>query len=227
VTAAVVAARLLGLAIGAAIGAVALVRRDRPMHAVGRTHHAVVRGTPAHPAGVPWLDDPGERAGLVRFSRGVGLPSWAPDVQGLALRLPEDGRHTDVLFSSGGLRGVGRFLLTARRSPLGGPLTTLMPFHGPRGPVVLAAEPLDETDGASRRAAWPTLTGTRWTLLRSGVTGPWEPFAELVVGADAGPALDRATRFDPVGATPPGLPPYRWAAVLRDPAYRLARTLGR
>src|SRR5215203_5664077 len=122
------------------------------MHAVGRTHHAVVRSLGGS-SGVPWLDEPAERAGLVRFSRGAGLPSWAPDVQGLALRLPDGDRRTDVLFSSGGLRGVGRFLLTARRSPLGGPLTTLMPFRGPRGPVVLAAEPREQTTGSrtSRR----------------------------------------------------------------------------
>ena len=52
-------------------------------------------------------------------------------------------------------------------------------------------------------------------------------FAELVVGPDAGPVVDRDTRFDPLGATPPDLPPYRWAAALRSPAYRLARRLGR
>ncbi|WNB84374.1 hypothetical protein [Cellulomonas sp. ATA003] len=238
-----VAAGGVGVALGAAIGMVAALRRDRPMHAVGRTHHAVVHRTAdAESSGVAWLDRPGERTGLVRFSRGAGLPPWAPDVQGLALRLAEpDGGHTDVLLSSTGLTGLARYTLLPRRSPLGGPASTLMPFRGPHGPVVLAARPLapDDTSRAARRTARrairrsvrrdaaPALAGTRWTLLWSGASGPWRPFAVLTVGADAGPGADHRTRFDPIGATPPGLPPYRWAAALRDPAYRAARHLGR
>ncbi len=46
-------------------------------------------------------------------------------------------------------------------------------------------------------------------------------------GIDAGPVVDGGTRFDPLGATPPDLPSYRWAAALRSPAYRLAQLLGR
>ena len=48
-----------------------------------------------------------------------------------------------------------------------------------------------------------------------------------MVGEDAGPVVDSGTRFDPVGAAPPGLPSYRWAAALRAPAYRLSQLLGR
>ena len=223
-----------GLVLGAGLGLVAAAVRGRPLHPVGRTYHVTVRRTEeGTTSGVPWLDAPEERAGLVRFSRGAGLPGWAPDVQGLALRLPEPDGRTDVLLASTGLRGVARYLLAPRRSPLGGPVSTVMPFRGPRGPVVLAAEPLEpnavsRTLRRSRRQeAWPPLTGTRWLLLRSGLTGPWEPFAMLDVGPEAGSAVDQQTRFDPLGSSPPGLPPYRWLAVLRDPAYRLARALGR
>jgi hypothetical protein len=234
------AAAGVGVALGAGIGLVALVRRDRPMHAVGRTYHAGLTPlTPAEQSGVLWLDTLSPRDGLVRFSRGAGLPPWAPDVQGVAVRLPERRGHTDLLFSSTGRRGIARFVLVPRRSPLGGPSGTLMPFRGPRGPLVLAVEPVpaDRTteppaaDGvapsAGARPGTASLTGTRWRLLWSGVTGPWHPFAELVVGADAGPVVDSGTRFDPLGATPPDLPSYRWAAALRSPAYRLAQLLGR
>ena len=75
-----------GAALGAGIGLVALVRRDRPMHAVGRTYHAALTPlTSARESGVLWLDTLGPRDGLVRFSRGAGLPPWAPDVQGVAV----------------------------------------------------------------------------------------------------------------------------------------------
>lgn len=228
------AAGVLGAAVGTGIGVVALLRRDRPLHAVGRTSHARVEPVlAAEPSGVLWIDTLGPRDVLVRFSRGAGLPPWAPDVQGVAVRLPEPRGHTDLLFGSTGMRGPGRFVLVPRRSPLAGPASSLMPFRGPDGPLLLAVEPLPTPAAAVAVAAGAapagarSLTGTRWRLLWSGASGPWSAFAELVVGPDAGPDVDRATRFDPLGATPPDLPPYRWAAALRSPAYRLARLVGR
>ena len=228
------ASGVAGMLLGAGIGLVAALRHDRPMHATGRTHHAVLhRSQVGEPSGVPWLDTPREQAGLVRFSRGAGLPAWAPDVQGVALRLEEPHGRTDVLLSSSGLRGPARFGLVPRRSPFGGPACTLMPFRGPAGPLLLAVQPLIPAAGTTaerstrRRDASAALTGSQWTLMWSGLTGPWRPFAVLSVGADAGEAVDHATRFHPVGSTPPGLPTYRWAAALRAPAYRLARALGR
>ena len=221
----------VGLGAGAVVGTVAALRHDRPMHAVGRTFHATLEHTGAgEPSGVPWLDRPRTRTGLVRFSRGAGLPGWAPDVQGVAIRVEDGDGRTDLLLSSSGLRGPARFALVPRRSPVRGPSGSLMPFRGPDGPLLLAVEP-DGPEagrpGAAAAEAEPDLSGTRWRLLWSGVTGPWRPFAVLEIGADAGPMVDRSTRFDPVTATPPGLPAYRWARLLRNPAYRLAQALGR
>ena len=230
-----VAALAGGLVLGTGTGLVALARRDRAMHTVGRTYRATVEPVAsAEASGALWVDTLGPREALVRFSRGVGLPPWAPDVQGIAVRLPERRSHTDLLFSSTGLRGPGRFVLVPRRSVLAGPASTLMPFRGPDGPLVLAVEPAEEdrtrtptqAEGAVPADA-PSPSGTRWRLLWSGVTGAWHPFAELVVGDDAGPLVERGTRFDPLGASPPGLPSYRWAAALRRPAYRLSQLLGR
>lgn len=254
-----VAAVGVGAGAGAVIALVAALRHDRPLHAVGRTYHARLEHLPAprsapaaadHEAtpeatsdasGVPWIDDGRGLDGLVRFSRGAGLPRSLPDVQGLALRLDAPHGCTDLLLASSGLRGPARFALVPRRSPLAGPATTLMPFHAARGPVVLAAEPLvtdrtpwppgDPDDAPAHRPdgapAHDPLVGSRWRLLWSGAAGPWRPFAELTVGEDAGPAVDRGTRFDPVTSTPPGLPSYRWARLVRVPAYRLAQLLGR
>jgi hypothetical protein len=104
-----------------------------------------------------------------------------------------------------------------------------MPFRAPGGPLLIAAEPVgaDLRAPGGRRDPEPDLTGTRWRLLWSGLTGPWHEFAVLTVGEDAGAAVDRGTRFHPVRATPPGLPSYRWALALRTPAYRAAQLLGR
>jgi hypothetical protein len=220
------AAALGGVGLGLVTGTVAALRHDRPMHAKGRTYHASLEhvGSAAERSGVEWIDEPRDRTGLVRFSRGAGLPDRYPDFQGVAIRVDETRGHSDLLLTSSGLRGPARFTLIPRRSPLGGPSGTLMPFRGPDGPLVIAAQPLDR---GSRRDGDPELTGTRWRLLWSGVTGPWRPFAVLTVGQDAGPVVDRATRFHPVTATPPGLPSYRWARLLRSPAYRAAQLLGR
>jgi hypothetical protein len=236
------AAALAGVGLGVATGTVAALRHDRPMHALGRTYHARLErtGSPGQPSGVAWIDERRDQTGLVRFSRGAGLPDRFPDVHGVAIRVEEPGGYSDLLLSSSGLRGLARFALVPRRSPLGGPSGSLMPFRAPHGPLLIAAEPVaaDARD-AGRAAAGSRdvarrpgqaveadLTGTRWRLLWSGLTGPWQPFAVLIVGEDAGPTVDSGTRFHPVSATPPGLPSYRWAAVLRSPAYRAAQLLG-
>jgi hypothetical protein len=228
------AAALGGVGLGVATGTVAALRHDRPMHAAGRTYHARLdrTGSASERSGVAWIDERRSQPGLVRFSRGAGLPDRYPDVQGLAIRLEEPRGHTDLLLSSSGLRGVTRFALVPRRSPLGGAAGSLMPFRGPGGPLLLAAEPVGDHGTGSTRAgdvrdADPDLRGTRWRLLWSGVTGPWREWAVLTVAEQAGPDVDRRTRFNPVGATPPGLPSYRWARLLRTPAYRGAQLLGR
>jgi hypothetical protein len=114
-----------------------------------------------------------------------------------------------------------------------------MPFRTPGGPVLIAAEPVRDDGphaggrgagaraGVGRRDPDPDLTGTRWRLLWSGLTGPWREFALLTVGADAGRTVDRGTRFHPVRATPPGMPSYAWARAVRAPAYGAAQLLGR
>src|SRR5215213_722166 len=90
--------------------------------------------------GAAWLDDPGEDDVVVRLSRAVGLPPPAPDVFGLALRVPTaGGRYGDLLFASTGLGRLTRFTLTPARSLYGRPLTTLLPYRTPAGAVLLSA----------------------------------------------------------------------------------------
>ncbi|GAA2723222.1 hypothetical protein [Cellulomonas aerilata] len=231
--AALAATALGGVGLGVATGTVAALRHDRPMHAVGRTYHARLErtGTTSDRSGVAWIDQPRAQGGLVRFSRGAGLPARLPDVQGVAIRLDEPGGHTDLLLSSSGLRGLSRFVLVPRRSPLRGAAGSLMPFRGPHGPLLLAVQPAPDGSGRGDRRGTdltdPDLRGTRWHLLWSGTSGPWREVGVLTVGEDAGPDVDRRTRFGPVTATPPGLPSYRWARLVRDPAYRAAQLLGR
>jgi hypothetical protein len=158
-------------------------------------------------SGVAWLDEPGTDAVLVRESRAFGLGGRLPDVLGWALRISLDAGHADLLFASTGLGRITRFTLTPARSPYSRPLTTLLPYRTPVGPVVLSAVVPDPT---SVRLAWAV------------GTGPWNRFGEVEVDSGSG-AGDARVSFDPVLNPVPGLVPYEWVRRLREPAYRTAR----
>lgn len=199
-----------GQVLRAATGLVATRPAAKPLH----PHGSVVPGTlrrlgSAVPSGAPWLDDAGEDRVLVRHSRAVGLPAPAPDVHGLALRVPTSGGgHGDLLLASTGLGRLTRFTITASRSPHGRPLTTLLPYRTPAGPVLLSAVFHDST-----------ALGLAWAV----GTGSWHRFAELVLDEGPGDDPDAPLSFDPVANRLPGLEPYDWVTRLREPAYRTAR----
>jgi hypothetical protein len=178
----------------------------KPLHPRGD----LVRGTLSRsgalpPTGVPWLDDPGEDDVLVRVSRAVGLPSAVPDIHGLALRVPTAHGYGDVLLASTGTGRATRFVLTAARRPGGRPMTTLLPYRTPAGPVLLAAT--EESPG-------------RWALAVASPQGAWRRFATLTL-SEAREESD--VSFDPVRNTVPGLEAPDWVCRLREPAYRTAR----
>jgi hypothetical protein len=182
----------------------------KPLHPRG----SVVRGTLHRfgaevSTGAEWLDHAGEDQVLVRQSRAVGLPPPAPDVFGLALRVPTgDARHGDLLFATTGLGRLTRFTLTPARSPYGRPLTTLLPYRTPAGPVLLSAVFHDET---TVTLAW----AVRW--------GAWHPFAELRLHDEPVDEADPLLSFEPVRNALPGLVTYDWVRRLREPAYSTAR----
>jgi len=159
--------------------------------------------------GAPWLEEEGDDIVLVRQSRAVGLPSPVPDIFGLAVRVPtEGGRHGDLLFASTGLGRLTRFTLTAAWSPYRRPLTTLLPYRTPVGAVLLSAVFRGETTVA-----------LAWAL----GSGPWHPFAELVLHKDASDGADEPLSFDPLKNALPGLETYGWVRRLREPSYTTAR----
>lgn len=200
-----------GVAMAAVFGAVARLRpAAKPLHPTGSVGRGVLHRVGGdQPSGIPWLDERGEDEVLVRSSRSVGLPAPAPDVFGLAVRLPIGGEaYGDLLFASTGRGPLSRFMFTPARSPYTRVMTTMMPFRTSSGPMLLlAAHSPDRTVELS------------WAV----GSGPWHRFATLVMSERAAAGPDADVSFDSVRNNVPGLEIYDWVRRLREPSYRSAR----
>ncbi len=197
-----------GTALAAATRGLAALRpAAKPLHPLGSVvTGTLVRRGGASSSGVDWLDRAGHDEVVVRFSRAIGLPAPAPDIHGLALRVLTPDAGGDLLLASTGWGSIGRFLLSFGGNPGSRPLTTLLPYRTPNGPVVIGA-----------RAVAPDTYELSW----SRATGEWHPFARLTVTDEEAP--DRDISFDPVRNRLPGLEQYPWVVRLREPAYFRAR----
>lgn len=201
-------AKLGGLLLAGAVRLIGWARQaPKPLHPRGSVVEGILRRHAAErPSGVAWLDETGDDEVIVRLSRAVGLPSWLPDIHGLAMRLSGDGGRADLLLASTGLGRATRFLLTASRDHTARPLTSLLPYRGPNGPLLIGAVASGES---------------RFELLWAEPTKDWVSFATLELAATSAP--DGPVSFDPVLNCLPGLDNYGWVQQLREPSYRTAR----
>jgi hypothetical protein len=146
-----------------ALGVTTAVRGARVFHPRGQTRQcrlAVAGGTSW---GARVLDEPAEHDGVVRTSRGIGLPAPLPDVDGLALRLPGlgvDGLPLDVLINS-----AWRFAFAP--SVLSATWSCVLPYRTGSGrQVLLGARPQE----------------SGFTMWVAPVLGAWQPWGRLEVG---------------------------------------------
>jgi hypothetical protein len=220
-----------GMVFAGAFKVLKLLRPDRPIHPVGVALTGVIERRPGSTgSGVTWLDSPGTDPVSARFSRSLGTPSGWPDILGLALRIQTGAGPADVLLASTGASRAGRLFLTAHRNASNSMLTSLMPYKGTKGPVLLAARPeaagtgLPAAPAAFRRA----LGSGAWTLglYHARPAGAWIRFGTLVLTLDP-EVPDVPIRFDPLSHQLPGAATYEWAARLRQPSYAAARTPAR
>lgn len=200
-------ASLGGAVLAGVIRAMAVRPAAKPLHPCGRVVHGRLRHQVTEtPTGVAWLDTAGEEDVRVRLSRAVGLPRALPDIHGVAVRVPLPQGHADLLFASTGMGPATRFLLAPARRLGGRPLTTLLPYRSPHGPLLLGLR---------------VASADRMELLVAGAVGDWSRAGELVLGEVSG---DEMLELDPVRHEVPGLPNYEWVRRLREPSYALART---
>ena len=203
-----VAADASGRLLSTVIRGVAAVRPARkPLHPRGTVLRARLHRRGTDPVtGVPWIDEAGVNEVVVRVSQAVGFPRWLPDIQGLAVRSDPDGEPGDLLFATTGSGPITRFLLTPSRR-LTRPMTTLLPYRAPIGPILLGARRVDDQ---------------RFDLGWARLTGGWHSFAGLVLLPDEH-ETDTEISFDPMLNRLPGLEPYDWVRRLREPSYATAR----
>lgn len=250
---------LAGQAFAAVFRAIKAVRPVRPIHPRGLslvgelTRHGMedrtVGGMPGARSGISWLDTAGTDQVQARFSRSVGLPEALPDVLGLALRIgagAEGGagaggpgsaagggmaasQPADILFASTGWGFPARFLLLPKSDIGTAKFTTLMPYKGADGPVLLGLRTLSLPPGATGRAEtggdFKDSLGTgEWVLALSFATPTrrWVHAGTLTLRAAPGPD-DIPTRFDPLEHPLPGAGTYPWTRRLREYSYRAAR----
>lgn len=200
---------------GLAFGAVALLRRSKPLHPKGLLRPGVLEVTESEgTTGVPLLDTPDRHPCLVRTSRAIGLPLSLPDIHGLAVRLELEGKTADLLLAGTRSGWWGRHVLVPRRAAGRGPLTTLIPARSPHGPLLLGLFPDRGVDELDPR-------GFSLQISRPG--GPWTTCGHLTILAHRPEGADPPLRFDPVTHPIPQLDHYRSVRYLRQPSYALAR----
>ncbi|WDF34190.1 hypothetical protein PTW37_04485 [Arthrobacter agilis] len=208
------------------------VRPHRPIHPRGlRLDGEVVVHGHGEPSGISWLDRPAAYPVTARVSRSVGLPDGLPDVVGLAVRVHHraDGAppstFSDILLSSTGWGFPGRFVLVPRISLSRAPLSTVMPYRGENGPVLLGARTRAPAGlPASLRGVEHAVGGSAWQLSLhfATPTGPWAQFATLTLTLS--PDRDEEDlRFDAVLHPLAGAGTYEWSRRVREPSYALAR----
>jgi hypothetical protein len=201
--------------------ALARLRQARAFHPVGVAFHGIATTTSGAPRGLP----SGEWPAVVRFSRGAGLPEPLPDLLGIGVRLEgaaDLGRPFDLLMTSTGSGRLTRHVLRPARTFGSGRASTLLPYAGPDGSVVLSVRVTDGQVGGladvRRRCGDPTGDGLTLELSRSDAGGGWVPFGQVHVRGLLDEADERALDLDPFH-TGPDLVPSGLLNRLRRPAY--------
>jgi hypothetical protein len=159
--------------VATALGAATAARNARVFHPRGVVHECrlTVHGTVGWGAAI--IDRPSTHDGVIRLSRGLGLPEPLPDVDGFALRLPGQGVNAgplDILVNSAWRFGFAPTALSSTWS-------SVLPYRTAIGEVVLLG-------------ARPSQEG--FQMLVAPVLGRWEHWGDVEIGDEA-PGVDLRT----------------------------------
>lgn len=190
------------------------LRGERAIHARGRSFSGRVELPGGAGTGAALLDTPGTYDAVVRFSRSVGLPTWLPDVYGLAVRLVDahgPGRHQDLLLDTTRPAPVLRRLPWPRRDATGALYGSLLPYDVGGRRRLLAAWAAPGTRPARSLAALPDRL--QLVLLVARPHGPWQEVGLVRTTGELPAPHGRRTRFNPAhsgGGLVPAGPFQEW-----------------
>ena len=126
------------------------LRNKRFFHPEGDAYSALVTLEAARDLTLPL--PVGTHDGLVRFSRGIGLPENLPDFLGLAIKIPDlygTGRDQDLVFVTSGGAALTRHLLLPTQTYAARPYSSVLPYEIAGGRLVALGADVD--DCATRR----------------------------------------------------------------------------
>lgn len=164
-----------------------------------------------------------EAGAVVRLSRALGLPEWAPDPCGLGLRIPDaygQGRHQDILMVSSATAALARHAPLPARGFSDRPYSTLLPYELKGQLIVIGARE------STRGGRGPKLAELReheldleFNLGVATLRGGWKPVARLSLQGQLPHATTERLDLDPTN-TGGDLRLAGWINRLRGPSYR-------
>jgi hypothetical protein len=231
-TARAVLGEAAGLSIGAALAALAAVRRGKAFHPDGVVYDArlAIAGDPAAPQAAQLLSRPAEHRAIVRFSRAVGLPRPIPDLLGMSLRVPDaygTGRHQDFLLVTSADYPLLHHIFLPARDGQQRPYTSSLPYRAKDdlflvGAVAQPSSPRPHGRSEFERLEAAASTGRlAFDIAVARISGRFQPVGSLHIGRRLGHELD-ALRFNPWN-TGGRMEPAGWLNGARDRAYKLSQ----
>lgn len=226
--------RIAASVLAEAFELVARARSAKSLHPHGVVHEVRLRihggdvGRPDLLAGVPFLTTRAEHEGVVRFSRSLGLPERAPDILGIAVRLPDAhgrDRAQDLLLVTSGDGLLVHHLFVPGRGYFDRPFSSVLPYRGGGGQFIVGARlvrdapvPSDQGSEFADLAAAAASGDLAYEVGVAPIRGRMVPLATLEVGARLPDAADEL-HFN-VWNTGGGLHPAGPVNALRDRVYR-------
>jgi hypothetical protein len=168
----------------------------------------------------------GSHEAVVRLSRGGGLPSWLPDILGLAVKFrPPGGTETDLLLASSAPGPLGKFVLLPARRFFDRPYSSIVRFqNGPHQLLLGALPPEGRGPTLDELRSGDGGTGATFGVAVASPTGHWRRVGSLTL-VEACPD-DEELEFEPwnlpAGARPRGF--LNWLRTRSYPASQEART---
>jgi hypothetical protein len=175
--------------------------------------------------------DAGVRPVIARVSKGVGTPGGAPDILGLAVRIPtENGlsRSWDLALSSSGSGALSRMLPIPARRWGAARYGNIIPYRYGRRRMWLLAVPEDsepsEPASLERLERWVSDRPLRF-IVHTGLRGDgWCEAARLTLHTVLAGTEANRVAFDPMTNHPPELRMSpRWLSRMREWAYQGSR----